>query len=102
MLDPTGKVIAALGGGAQKYGEIVDIAVDRAWGLYVLDKETRRLDLVSLRADRANAISIVSMASALVPNDGDTSLKNPSALGILPDGTVIVAGRGTTRVLRFP
>lgn len=102
VLDNTGRVAAVIASAAgPKFGEIVDIAVDRAFGLYVLDKETRRLDILALRADRANTLTVVPIGGAVIPNDGDTGLKNPSALGVLPDGSVVIAGRSTTRVLRF-
>ena len=103
VLDPTGRVVATIGPmfGGVKFGEIVDIAVDRAFGLYILDKETRRVEILALRADRANALTMVPVGFAMVPQDGESGMKNPSAIGVMPDGSVLVAGRSSARLLGF-
>ncbi len=103
VLDATGRVLAGIGPiqGGVKFGEIVDIAVDRAYGLYILDKQTRRVDVLALRTDRANGVSVVSIGAAMVPSEGEAGVKTPSAIGVMPDGSVVIAGRASARLLRF-
>ena len=54
VLDRTGRQLAAAGPtiGTVKFGEIVDIAVDDAYGVYLLDKETKRVEILALRSER--------------------------------------------------
>lgn len=103
VIDATGRLVASIGPSFddRKFGEIVDIAVDGAYGLYVLDKATRLIDIFTLKVDRANAVSIVSSGGTTVPGDREPSMKTPSALGIMPDGAIVVAGRSMPRLLRF-
>lgn len=103
VLDNTGRVAVVMGPtfAGLHLGEVVDIAVDRAYGLYILDKQTRRIEILTLRVDRTNSVSVVSLGFALVPSEGELALKNPSALAVMPDGSVVVAGRSAPRLLRF-
>ena len=93
VLDNTGRVVVVIGPvfGGVKFGEIADIAVDRAYGLYVLDKQTRRIEILTVRADRTNGVSVVQTGWAMVPAEGPSALKNPTAIGVMPDGAVLVA-----------
>jgi hypothetical protein len=36
-----------------------------------------------------------------VPQEGDRGLRNPSAIGVSPDGAVIVGGKSSARLVRF-
>ena len=36
-----------------------------------------------------------------MPQEGDRAVKNPSAVGVSPDGAVIVAGKSSARLMRF-
>ncbi len=103
VLDPSGRQIASAGPlvGTTKLGEILDIAVDAAYGLYLLDKQTKHVELVVLRSGTGKQLTVVPIASAAIPTEGDRSLKNPSAIGVAPDGTLIVAGRSAPRLLRL-
>jgi hypothetical protein len=98
VLDRNGRPVAAVGGqGSQKLNAI-DIAVDSAHGLYVLDRQTRRVEAYLLRSTGAGALSIVPLAGAAVRQD---LVKNPAALGITADGSVLVAGRGEPRLVKL-
>jgi hypothetical protein len=43
----------------------------------------------------------VLSAAIAVPREGDRALKNPSAIGVSPDGGLYVAGRSSPRIMRF-
>lgn len=103
VADDAGRQITVVGPttGGVAFREIVDIAVDRAFGLYVLDKENRRLDILTLRADAADALSVVPAGFVMIPSEGAVSVKNPSAVGVMPDGSVVIGGRSSARLLRF-
>ena len=103
VADSTGRQVAVVGPitGGVTFREIVDIAVDRAFGLYVLDKQNRRLDILTLRADAADGLSVVPAGFVIIPSEGALALKNPSAVGVMPDGSVVVGGRSSARLLRF-
>ena len=103
VADSTGRQVAVVGptSGGVTFKEIVDIAVDRAFGLYVLDKQNRRLDILTLRADAADALSVVPAGFVMIPSEGVVSLKNPSAVGVMPDGSVVVGGRSSARSTTF-
>jgi hypothetical protein len=103
VFDPSGRQLAGIGPmmGATKFGEIVDIDVDAASGLVVLDKDTRRVYLLALRGASGGLLSAEMLGSVAIPSDGDRALKNPSAVGITPDGAIVVAGRSAPRFLRF-
>lgn len=103
VADSTGRQVAVVGptSGGVTFREIVDIGVDRAFGLYVLDKQNRRLDILTLRADAADVLSIVPAGFVMIPSEGVVSLKNPSAVGVMPDGSVVIGGRSSARLLRF-
>jgi len=46
-------------------------------------------------------VSVVPVGWATVPNEREPALKDPSAIGVMPDGALLVAGRSTPRLLRF-
>ncbi len=101
VLDRNGRQIAAAGPmlGTSRLGEVVDLAVDSAYGLYLLDKEAKRVHIAVLRSGLQGPLNIAALGSTVLPAEGDRAVKNPSAIGVSPDGTMIVAGRSHS--LRF-
>lgn len=101
VLDDGGKQLATIGPtiGTSKFEKLVDIAVDGAYAVYLLDADLRRIQAVALRA-KADRISVDPVGSVVIPAEGVQALKNPSALGVSPNGTLVVAGRSSPRLLR--
>ena len=101
VLDQTGRQLAAAGPtiGTVKFGEIVDLAVDEAYGVYLLDKETKRVEILALRSSPENTLSLVALGSTAIPTEGERALRDASAIGIAPGGSALLAGRSATRFL---
>jgi hypothetical protein len=81
--------------------KIGDIAVDNAYGLYLLDTDLKRVHVVALKSTGGNAFAVDALGNVPIPTEGDRSLRNPSAIGVTRDGTLLVAGRSAPRLLRF-
>lgn len=101
VLNRTGRQIAAIGptAGTLKFGEIVDIAVDEAYGLYLLDKETRRIEIMALQSRADNTLGLIPLGSTVIATEGDRAMRDPSAIGIASDGSALLVGRSATRFL---
>ncbi|MEW5982514.1 MAG: hypothetical protein AB1806_09105 [Acidobacteriota bacterium] len=103
VFDSTQKSLAVVGPsvGSMSLDKVENIAVDQSDGLYLLDKDLKRLFVVVMRADATGRIAPTSLGSVPLPQDGPMAVKNPSALGVAPSGAVYVAGRSSARVMRF-
>lgn len=103
VLDAGQRQIAAIGPmlGAARLERVEDISVDGAYGLYLIDKETKRLHIVNLRSAHDGTISAVVLGSVLIPQEGDRAMKNPSAMGMAPSGALTLAGESAPRVMRL-
>jgi hypothetical protein len=101
VLNRTGRQVAAAGPaiGTVKFEEIIDIAVDDAYGLYLLDKETKRIEMLALRAGADNALALVALGSTALPTEGERAFRDASAIGIAPGGNALLVGRSATRFL---
>ena len=79
--------------------DVVDVAVDRAFGVYRLDRKNRRVvvEAIRLSGDGPYAFDFVTLGVVQIPEAG---LKMPSALAVTDDGEVVVVGKDT-RLLRF-
>jgi hypothetical protein len=93
-------VVGPMLGSARLEG-IEDIAVDGAHGLYLLDTKLQRVLLTHVQSRPDGRIDVVLSAAIAVPRDGDRALKNPSAIGVSPDGGLYIAGRSPSRIMRF-
>lgn len=100
VLDGGGHQIAAIGPllNGVKIGEIVDLAIDSAHGLYFFDKDSKRLEIVALRAAGTGAPAFVPVGTLTIP---PTTMKNVSAIAVAPDGALLVAGRSDAKVLKI-
>ncbi len=78
-----------------------DMAVDSLHGVYLLDTKAKRVYVFHLSAGAEGKFSAPTAGAVLLPQAGNAALKNPSAIGVAPDGTLIVAGRSTTRIERY-
>lgn len=103
ILDANQRQIAAFGPmiGTVKLERVEDVAVDTVHGLYLLDRDLKRVSVVNLRATPDGKISAVVAGSFLVPQEGERGLKNPWAIGAAPGGSVVLAGKGAARIMRL-
>lgn len=103
ILDANQRQIAAFGPmvGTVKLERVEDIAVDPVHGLYLLDRDLKRVTAVNLRATADGKLSALVLGSFLVPQEGERGLKNPWALGAAPGGSLVLAGKGAPRVMRL-
>jgi hypothetical protein len=99
LLDLDGKSLASIGPvvATTKFERIADIAVDQAYGLYLLESEQRRIYSFVLRGPYTPEL----IGSIAIPIEGERAMRNPSAIGVDPAGTVFVAARGSASLLRF-
>ncbi len=123
VLDAGGRQLAAAGPivAGVKLEEIVDATIDGSYGVYLLDANTRTVQVMALRAPPP-ALPATSKPGAAVPaaagtdkprmtlerigrivapGEGDRAVKSPSAVGVMPDGSVVLAGRGIARLVKF-
>jgi hypothetical protein len=70
-------------------------------GIYLVDSKTKRFYVFHLAAGSDGKLGAALAGSALLPQEGDREMKNPSAIGVSPDGSVVVAGRSSSRVERY-
>jgi len=103
ILDADQRQIAAFGPaiGSVKLERVEDIAVDSAHGLYLLDRGSKRVWVVNLRATEDGTLNAVVAGSFLVPQEGEGGLKNPWAIGVAAGGSLVVAAKGTSRIMRL-
>jgi hypothetical protein len=103
VVDPAGRLIVAIGPvlGPTKLDEVVDIAVDAFYGIYLLDRQLRRVQIVVLKSGASNQVTAELLGSVGLDAEGDRPIRNPSAIGLTPDGALLVAGRSMSRLFRF-
>ena len=103
VYDDTGKLVTSIGPmfGATKLEKIADVAIDSAYAVYLLDTDLRRVEIGALRMQGDGRISAEPVGSIVIPAEGDRAIKNPTALMVAPSGSVLVAGKSVTRLLRF-
>ncbi len=103
VTDDSGKLLTAFGPmvGSTQLDKVVDIAVDAAYTVYILDGGAKRLHVGALRQAADGRISIQVIASITIPTEGEPSIKNPSAIGVTASGAALVAGRGAARLLKL-
>ena len=103
-LDASGRLVAAAGGAQaapDRLQGLVDIAVDAAYGVYLLDKDKRIHVLLLHAAAAGKPAALDRLATYLLPADEPRAIKYPASLVVFPDGSVLVAGRSTARFLRL-
>lgn len=103
ILDANQRQIAAFGPmiGTVKLERVEDICVDSVHGLYLLDRDLKRVTVVNLRATSDGKLSAQVVGSFQVPQEGERGLKNPWAIGVAPGGSLVLAGKGAPRVMRL-
>jgi hypothetical protein len=87
--------------GGVKLEKIADIALDGSHGLYLLDTDLKRVCVVHFGLGPDGRIAPLLTAAAALPQQGDRALKNASAIGVSPSGSLYVAGKSSSRVMRF-
>jgi hypothetical protein len=103
VFDDTGKLLTTIGPTVNgvKLENVVDIAVDAAYGIYLLDGDLRRIDAVALSVAADGRVGIETVRTIAIPAEGDRALRNPSAIAITGSGVLVVAGRSSPRLLRI-
>jgi hypothetical protein len=103
VLDPAQRSITVVGPmvGATKLEDVEDLAVDLAHGFYLLETGQKRVHVLHIKATPDGRLGAVLAGSLLIPQDGERAMKNPSAIGVSPDGAVLVAGKTSARLMRF-
>jgi hypothetical protein len=103
VIDAAQRQIAVVGptvGGA-KLEEVVDVALDGSHGLYMLDAGPKRVYVVHFGLGPDGRIAPLLTAFTALPQQGDRVVKNPSAIGVSPSGSLYVAGKSSSRLMRF-
>jgi hypothetical protein len=103
VFDDAGKLVTTIGPmfGAAKLEKIVDVAIDSAYAIYLLDADLRRIEVGALRMQGDGRISAEAIGGVAVPSEGDRAIKNPTALMVTASGAIVVAGKSAPRLLRF-
>lgn len=103
VLDGSQRLITAFGplAGSAKLEEVKDMAVDALHGIYLVDAKAKRFYVFHLTAGPDGKLSAVLAGSVPLPQEGDREMKNPSAIGVSPDGSIVVAGRSSIRIERY-
>jgi hypothetical protein len=103
ILGPDQRQLAVLGPivGTLKLERVEDMAVDNARGIYLLERDARRITVLHLRSADDGSISAVVTGSITIPADTARGLKTPLAIAVDRDGSVVLAGKGDSRLLRL-
>lgn len=103
VFNDSAKAVATVGPviGGTRTEKIGDIAVDHAYGLYLLDTDLKRVHVIALRSTGGSALAVEAVGNVPIPTEGDRALRNPSAIGVTPSGALLVAGRSAALLLRF-
>ena len=54
-----------------------------------------------LKAGPDGRVAAAAVGAALMPQEGERALKNPTTIGVSPSGMAYVTGKGSARVMRF-
>jgi len=103
VVDASQRQIALVGpmAGATKLEKIGDIALDGAHGLCLLDTDLKRILVFHLKTAADGRIGPVLTATVALPQEGERAMKNPSAIGVSPSGSLYVAGKSSARMMRY-
>jgi len=103
VLDPAQRTITTVGPivGGTTLEDVEDLAVDLANGVYLLDTSQKRILAAHIRVAPDGRFGASIGGVLTVPQEGDRAIRNPSAVGVSPDGAVIVAGKSSARLVRF-
>jgi hypothetical protein len=103
VLDRGGKLLATAGPavGSTKFQRLADIAIDAAYGLYLLDQELRQIEVLALVVSPDGHVAAEPVRTIAIAAEGDRALRDPSALAVTAAGAVIVAGESSPRLLRI-
>lgn len=103
VVSPAQRVLASLGpmAGTTRLQKVEDIAVDSAYGLYLLDTDLKRVSILFLKGAGDGKLTAESAAAVVLPQDGDRSTRNPTTLSVSPGGWLAVTGKSAPRVMRL-
>jgi len=103
VFDDGAKLVATIGPllGPSKLEKIADIAVDAAYGVYLLDADLHRVEVAALRIQPDGRIGADSIGNVAIPLQGDRAMKNPTAVAVTSSGAILVAGKSIPRFVRF-
>jgi hypothetical protein len=103
VIDASQRAITLVGpvAGVTKLEKIGDIAVDAAHGLCLLDTDLKRILIVHLKTGADGRIGPMLTATVALPQEGERAVKNPTAIGVSPSGSVYVAGKSSPRMMRY-
>ena len=86
-------------GEEEYHAELTHDDATKSVTVYLLDKETKRVEILALRAGADNALSLVALGSTPIPTEGDREIRDASAIGIAPGGSALLVGRSASRFL---
>lgn len=101
VFNDTGALLATVGPqiGAARLRGVRDIAVDKAYGVYLLDEDAKSVQVARLRLMEDGRLRAVAVTAARIPESETSGLQRPNAVGVSADGAVFVVGRSSSRMV---
>lgn len=103
VVSQAGSLLASLGPtiGTTRLDKVEDLAIDSAYGLYLLDGDLKRVSILFLKSEADGKLTVDPAVGVVLPQDGDRSTRNPTTLAVSPGGWVAVTGKSAPRVMRL-
>jgi hypothetical protein len=101
VFDQNGAPVATVGPqiGTARLRDVRDIAVDKAYGIYLLDVDSKSVQVARLRLMEDGRLRAVPVTAARIPESETSGLERPYAVGVSADGAVFVVGRSSSRMV---
>lgn len=98
-----GRHVATVGPqiGGVRLREVRDFSLDAAFGVYLVDSDTKTVQVARLSLMPDGRLVARPVASVRVPESESRGLERPSAIGVAADGSVVLAGRSSLTLLRL-
>jgi hypothetical protein len=102
VVDDGGRLVATMGPGTgeNRLNNVIDIALDEVFGIYALDTGSRNVHIGALQTG-SSGLGIREVSTVPLPTQGDSAVRDPSAIGVAPDGSMLITTRGSPRIVRF-
>ncbi len=103
VFNTNGQQMATIGPqiGAGRLRRVRDIALDQAYGVYLLDDDSKTVHVARLALGADGRLRAQAIAAVRIPESGQNALERPAALAVAPDGTVMVVGRPSLNLLKL-
>ncbi len=103
VVSHAGSLLASLGPmiGTTRLDKVEDLAIDSAYGLYLLDGDLKRVSILFLKSESDGKLTVEPAGGVVLPQDGDRSTRNPTTLAVSPGGWVAVTGKSAPRIMRL-